>query len=129
MPDPRSAVPHRILVADDYETSAELVCELLEHLGHVACFATSGRAALDLARTFEPDIAILDLDLPDISGHTVAQSLRSDGRKVFIVALTGSDAPEDRARAHDNGFDHFVLKPPDRAKLGDIIRRAESATA
>ncbi|MEJ7601585.1 MAG: response regulator [Kofleriaceae bacterium] len=118
---------YRILVVDDYPSSAQITCTLLELLGHVTTSARTGKQALELGGSFQPDLVILDIGLPDISGFDVARALRSaaGNRKLFLAALTGWGQPEDRSRALAAGFDHHVLKPASAAKLRDILRRAE----
>lgn len=122
---------HRILVVDDYRESAEILCTLLESLGHTTRGATSGQAALAIAEVFDPDIAILDLDLPDISGLEVARELRVRfaGKPLYLAALTGSARPEDRERVEAAGIDCHVTKPATTRKLTEIVARAERAFA
>ena len=118
---------HRVLVVDDYPDSAETTCALLSLLGHECRFATCGRDALIEAAQFVPDICILDIGLPDLSGFELARQLRSQmiGRSLFLAAVTGWGQPEDRAKAFAAGFDHHVLKPADRQKLALIIELAD----
>lgn len=118
---------HRVLVVDDYPDSAETTCALLSLLGHECRFATCGKDALIEAARFDPDIAILDIGLPDLSGFELARQLRmqSIGRSLFLAAVTGWGQPEDRAKAFAAGFDHHVLKPADRQKLSMIIELAD----
>ena len=120
---------YRILVVDDYPSAAQITCTLLELWGHVTCEATTGTQALELARSFLPDIAILDIGLPDVSGYEVARVLRSTtaDRKLYIAALTGWSESQDRVHAIAAGFDHHVRKPPNAAKLRDILARAHRA--
>lgn len=117
---------HRVLVVDDYPDAAEATCMLFTRLGHFCCSATSGERALDQARTFLPDVVILDLGLPDLSGYEVARTLRErHGRAVYLAALTGWGQPEDRVRAIDAGFDQHILKPATARILRDVIVAAE----
>jgi DNA-binding response OmpR family regulator len=122
-----SKAKHRVLVVDDYPDSAEIACTLLGILGHESRLATSGRAAIEEAARFEPDIVILDIGLPDVSGYEVARTLRAraTGRPMHLTALTGWGQAADRMRAFAAGFDQFVLKPTDAAKLRAIVRTAE----
>lgn len=122
---------HRVLVVDDYPDSAETTCTLLELLGHECRFAVCGQDALVEAARFEPDIAILDLGLPDLSGYDLARELRKRlaGRPLYLAAVTGWGQPEDRARALAAGFDQHFLKPADRAKLSMILELADRAGA
>jgi DNA-binding response OmpR family regulator len=121
---------HRVLIVDDYPDAAEAACVLLTLLGHDCRFATCGEAALREALAFEPDVAIVDIGLPDLSGLEVARRLRQRvGRTMFLAALTGWGQPEDRIKALAAGFDHHVLKPADREKLSRIIELAEQQLA
>lgn len=118
---------HRVLVVDDYPDAAEIACTLLTMMGHDCQAASSGREALATARTFAPDVAILDIGLPDLSGYEVARALRQleHGAAIYIAAITGWGLPADRMRSFEAGFDQHILKPADRAKLTDILRRAD----
>jgi DNA-binding response OmpR family regulator len=126
---------HRVLVVDDYPDSAETACALLSLLGHECRFAICGKDALIEAARFDPDIGILDIGLPDLSGFELARQLRIQliGKSLYLAAVTGWGQPEDRAKAFAAGFDHHVLKPADRQKLSLIIeladRGARTATA
>jgi DNA-binding response OmpR family regulator len=88
-------------------------------MGHESRMASTGSGALEEASRFEPDIVILDLALPDISGLEVARALRSqaDGRALHIAALTGCARAQQRAEALAAGFDQYVLKPGNLAAL------------
>lgn len=118
---------HRVLIVDDYPDAADIACMLLGLLGHECRAASCGRDALDVAAQFEPDIVLLDLGLPDVSGYEVARELRRmrGGQPLYLAAITGWGTDEDRARAIEAGFDQHVLKPADYAKLRDVIVRAE----
>ncbi|HEY0481158.1 MAG TPA: response regulator [Kofleriaceae bacterium] len=122
---------HRVLVVDDYPDSAETTCTLLAMLGHECRFAVCGKDALIEAATFEPDIAILDIGLPDLSGFELAAALRAQlaGKPLYLAAVTGWGQPEDRARAFAAGFDEHFLKPADRRTLTAILEHADCARA
>lgn len=117
----------RVLVVDDYPDAAESACMLLGLLGHDCRPATCGRDALDEASRFAPEIAILDIGLPDISGFELARELRRRlaGQPLFLAAVTGWGQPEDRIKAFAAGFNHHVLKPADLDKLTQIIDLAD----
>jgi CheY-like chemotaxis protein len=127
----RVVVLHRVLVLDDYPDAAFSISMLIEMLGHECRIATRGFEALELALDFEPDIAFLDLDLPDIHGFEVARRLRAMAaeRPLYLAAITGSDRPDNRAQAAAAGFDQHVLKPLDTALVKLLLRRAESSFA
>ena len=109
-------------MVDDYPDAAELLCTLLTVLGHDARPAHTGAEALALADELEPDLALVDIDLPDMSGLEVARRLR-DKRTTYLVAVSGS--PLARARAWEVGFAQFILKPIDTARLRQIIATVE----
>jgi PAS domain S-box-containing protein len=118
-PPPR----RRILVADDNQDAAESLATLLELSGHELRIAHLGRTALALAQTFRPEVALLDIGMPDLSGYEVAQKLRqaawADGMQ--LIALTGWGQEDDRRRALEAGFDHHLIKPVDPDQLDAII--------
>ncbi|HET7503358.1 MAG TPA: response regulator [Kofleriaceae bacterium] len=120
----------RVLIVDDYPDAAETACTLLSLLGHECRFATCGKDALIEAARFSPDVAILDIGLPDLSGFELARELRRQfgGKPLYLAAVTGWGQPEDRARAMAAGFDHHVLKPADRNKLVTIMELADRGT-
>jgi CheY-like chemotaxis protein len=122
----------RVLIVDDYPDAAEAASMLITLYGHECRTATTGQDALAQAATFDPEIVILDIGLPDISGYEVARTLRArpGGRSLYLAAVTGWGQPEDRARALAAGFDQHVLKPTDAAKIKGILQlAAERASA
>ena len=120
----------RVLVVDDFPDAAETACILLTLLGQDCRFATCGEDALRAAAVFDPEVAILDIGLPDLSGFEVARLLRQrTDHALYIAALTGWGQPEDRIKALAAGFDHHVVKPADRAKLVQILQLAERQLA
>lgn len=120
----------RVLVVDDYPDAADIACMLLTMHGHECRSVTTGQGALDEAARFDPDIVILDIGLPDISGYDVARELRRRaGRAIYIAAVTGWGQPADRLRAFAAGFDQHVLKPTDAVKLRSIVAAAQAATS
>ncbi|MDQ3367303.1 MAG: response regulator [Myxococcota bacterium] len=122
---------HRVLIVDDYPDAAELACLLLSLLGSECRTASCGREALAAAVAFEPDVALLDLELPDLTGYEVARQLRilAAGRPLYIAAVTGRGAAADRQRTLAAGFDDHVLKPADVTVLQAILQRAEQVSA
>jgi len=119
----RSAQPvsvrRRILVADDNRDAAESLSLLLELGGHEVRVAHLGRDALSLAGVFRPDVALLDIGMPDVSGYEVARILRQEswGANMHLVAVTGWGQEEDRRRAFEAGFDQHLTKPIDPEHL------------
>jgi len=86
---------------------------MLELRGHRVEAAADGETALELAAGTQPDAALVDLGLPDITGHEVARRLRADPgcRRMLLIALTGFSAETERAAAREAGFDAFLVKP------------------
>jgi PAS domain S-box-containing protein len=115
--------PRRILVVDDNQDAAELLAELLRSIGHDVIVAHDGERALDMLKHFTPEIAILDIGLPDTDGYQLARSLRARlGTTVRLMAVTGYGQPKDVVRAQLAGFDQHFTKP---VGLGKIIAAIE----
>ena len=110
---PAAAAAHRVMVADDNEDAADSLAMSLELAGREVCVARGGRAALSLAQTFRPDVAIIDIGMPDLNGYEVARQLRGEpwGAEISLVALTGWGRDDDRQQAKDAGFDRHITKP------------------
>ena len=115
----------RILVVDDNVDAARLTAEALEAIGHDARVAFDGPAAIELAGTFRPDVALLDLGLPLMDGYEVAQRLRAGaaGKPPLLVAVTGYGLASDHERTNAAGFQAHVVKPVDFGHLTDVIDR------
>jgi CheY-like chemotaxis protein len=126
--DRGSAAPagggRRILVVDDNQDGAELLAELLQELGHVVKIAHDGPAALAASQQFHPDIALVDIGLPDMDGYEVARRLRDGGssKQLRLVAISGYDLDPERDRAVQAGFQRHLLKPVDFNQLEQVIK-------
>ncbi len=118
--------PRRILVVDDNVDTAQSMALLLRLKGHQVEVAHDGPAALEAARSFEPEVVLLDIGLPGLDGYEVAKRLREEARlaKALLVALTGYGQEEDRRRARYAGFDHHFTKPVDPTVLYKLISGA-----
>jgi CheY-like chemotaxis protein len=110
----------RVLVADDNALSATSLSLLLELEGYEVATALDGQQALDRAREFRPDIALLDIGMPFLTGHQVAERIRAEpwGGSMLLIALTGWAREQDRREALTAGFDCHVSKP---AQLEQIL--------
>lgn len=117
---------HRVLVVDDNKDAAETLGMLLELGGNEVQRAHNGPDALAACDSFLPDIVILDIGLPCMSGYEVARSLRAHPRHCHatLVALTGWGTEEDRNRARRAGFDHHLTKPFDFEKMEEVLMKA-----
>jgi len=117
----------RVLVVDDQPEAAELVEVLLGIMGHEHQAATTGASALEQAEKFEPDVVLLELSLPDVSGLDVARELRrrAAGRPLHIAAVTRNAHPDAHARSHAAGCDQHLVKPASAAKLRHVMYVAD----
>ncbi len=113
--------PRRLLVVDDNQDAAVSLAELLRLDGHEALAVHSARAALDAMATFNPDLMLLDIGLPEMDGYEVAQRVRAAGSTVRLVALTGYGQATDLQRARAAGFEAHLVKPLDLAALGKVV--------
>jgi DNA-binding response OmpR family regulator len=111
----------RILVIDDEPSVHDVARAYLEHEGHDVLAAISGRDGLALARALRPDVVILDLMLPDLSGELVCAELRQDS-DVAIVMLTARSTEADRVRGLDLGADDYLVKPFSPRELTARVR-------
>lgn len=118
------AASRRILVVDDEPDSAVTLALLLQAHGHHPEVARDGTAACAMAAEFRPEVILLDLGLPDMSGYDVCRQLRAQPSESqpFIVALTGWGQESDRQRTADAGFDLHIVKPVDPDELLRLLR-------
>jgi len=100
----------RVLVVEDNEDLREMMCALLASRGCAVSSAADGRTAVALAGNALPQVAFVDIDLPDISGYEVARLLAEQGG-IRLVAVTGYGQPDDVQRALAAGFDRHLKKP------------------
>jgi two-component system CheB/CheR fusion protein len=115
--------PLRILVADDYQDSRELLTLLLSGDGHTVVAASDGPSALAAIRSHRPDVAVRDIGMPGMSGYRVAEAVRNDDdlASIRLVALSGLGQSEDKERARAAGFDAHFTKPVDIDVLRGFI--------
>jgi len=120
---PRGARGLRVLVVDDNVDAAQMLATLLEMNGYEVDIEYDGQGALASAVQAPPDVALLDIGLPDIDGHELARRLRAmpETTQAVLVALTGYGQVEDQRRAYKAGFDHHMAKPADLAKLLELL--------
>ena len=115
-------VSRRILVVDDDLDGAETLAIVLRVAGHDVQVAHDGPSTLKIAADFQPDVVFLDVGMPGMDGFETARQLRQRAEldKAVLVALTGYGRAEDRQRAAQAGFDHFLVKPTPPNVLTDI---------
>jgi CheY-like chemotaxis protein len=118
----------RVLVVEDNLDSVHSMAVLIKMMGHEVQFAINGFAAIAVARTFRPEIILLDIGLPDFKGHIIAQQLKWDPglQKVRIIALTGlPNGDELQQLALEAGCDEFYRKPLDPVKLEELLAQPD----
>jgi signal transduction histidine kinase len=123
----RPSPGRRILIVDDNRDSADSLAMLLHMLGHEVRTAYDGEDGLHAAQQFSPDIVLLDIGLPRLSGLETAQRMRRDLglRDALLIAMTGYGQDEDKRRSQEAGFNAHLVKPVD---LGELQRMVECFT-
>ena len=119
----------RILVVDDNLDSAKSLAVLLRHFGHDVQITYDGPAALEAVRTRPPDVVLLDIGLPRMSGLEVARRLRGELglTQALMVAMTGYGQIEDHRRSQEAGFNAHLVKPIDLDALSELLSHPELA--
>jgi len=116
------AVNRRVLIVDDNIDAGEALAAALEMHGVETVAVTDGPQALLAARSFEPEIAVLDIGLPVMDGYALAAALREQQPEVRLIAVTGYGADIDRQRSSDAAFEMHLVKPVDIAVLLNHLR-------
>ena len=103
----------KILIVEDNEKNMKLVRDILAYQGHQVLEAVTGEQGVALALSERPDLVLMDIQLPDISGVTALERLRADRAldAVPVLAVSASVMPEEQQRIVSSGFDAFVAKP------------------
>jgi PAS domain S-box-containing protein len=125
-PARRAVPPQRALVVEDNDDAREMLRTLLELEGHTVYEAANGSAGLAAALAHRPDVAVIDIGLPEMDGYEVARRLRASEslNAIKLIALTGYGQAEDARRAHEAGFDLHIVKPVDPERLADVLAAA-----
>jgi signal transduction histidine kinase len=114
----------RILIADDNRDSAETLAALLRMEGHEVTSVHDGPVALSVFSELKPDVALLDIGMPGLTGYEVARKMRQSGPKapLTLIAITGWGQDIDKERAFAAGFDHHLTKPVDPQRLVELLK-------
>ena len=125
---PVADVGLKILVVDDNRDAADTCATLLQLSGHLVQTAYSGRRALELAESSQPDVLLLDIGMTDMDGYTLAEQIRAAewSTKAVLVAVSGWGREEDRRRAFAAGFDHHLTKPMTGPALESLLQSVSS---
>ncbi|HYD17578.1 MAG TPA: response regulator, partial [Patescibacteria group bacterium] len=113
----------RVLVVDDNQDSAKTMGWTLEALGHKYRLAFDGQSAIQAGESYLPQLVLLDIGLPGMTGYEVCTALKTLPalRDTLFVAQTGWGQPEDKEKARLAGFNHHLVKPVDIRELQKII--------
>jgi CheY-like chemotaxis protein len=130
MPADTYPPPLRVLVVEDNHDAADTLRILLQLWGHEVQVAYTGQAALDMAPTFCPQVAILDIQMPRMHGGEVARRLRlvPGLENVFIIATTANDEADERLASFRPLFDYYLQKPYNPGKLECFLAECVGAT-
>jgi CheY-like chemotaxis protein len=130
-PAPRAAMsPRRILIVDDNRDARELLRTILELDGHQVQDAAEAGHAVRIAAEWAPDVALIDIGLPEVDGYEVARRIRKRlGNAIRLIALTGYGDDEARRLSADAGFDEHLVKPVDPDVLRDLLAEAAGRSA
>jgi two-component system, OmpR family, alkaline phosphatase synthesis response regulator PhoP len=114
----------RVLVADDNPQNADLLAEYLQASEYEVAIASDGEETLALVKSFKPDVLLLDIMMPRLSGFEVCKRLKSDSasKNLPILMITALDQPSDVERAVDAGTDDFLTKPIHQTELINRVR-------
>jgi len=115
----------RVLVVDDDRDTVVSLEMLLREEGHSVVGVCKGKEVLPSIRTFQPDVVLLDIGLPDMTGYDVARAVRRQGRRLKLIAVTAWNKETDRLMAKAAGFDHYLAKPYDPRALLALLGPGE----
>lgn len=131
MPSSPLKNPLSVVIVEDNDDSRMMLCELLELSGFECHTAATGRLGLDVITELRPDVALVDIGLPELDGLEVARLLRRNSRNdgLMLIALTGFGQREDQEAAHRAGFDSHLVKPVDFDALLALLGTAAEKRA
>ena len=123
--------PVSVLIVDDNIDAATSLCYVITLAGYQVMVAHDGNRALEIAGELHPDVVLLDIGLPGMSGHEVARRLRAESwaADLKLIAVTGWGQEDDRTKSLEAGFDEHLTKPIDPETLLQRISRAARSAA
>ncbi|NVB84808.1 MAG: response regulator [Kofleriaceae bacterium] len=116
-----TTVRKRVLLVEDNDDTARALKNALEQLGYKVALAHDGPVALNVARTFEPDVVLLDIGLPVMDGWELARRLRERTSELHFVAVTARDQESDKQTSVAAGFAEHLIKPIDLGRLQNLV--------
>ena len=121
-PSPLTRLRGRILLAEDGPDNQRLISLHLRRAGAEVTIAENGRDALEKLAAEPFDLVLMDLQMPEVNGCTATTVLRQNGCKIPIIALTAQAMSDDREKCSQAGFDDYLTKPIDKARLLETVR-------
>ena len=116
----------RVAIVEDNKLQAQSLAILLEMMGYQVRTASDASSALSMMAEFVPQVALIDIGLPGLSGYELARRLRAlpELRDLTLIAQTGWGTEDDREQARQAGFQHHLTKPIDHKRLEEILAQA-----
>jgi CheY-like chemotaxis protein len=129
--EPDITPTRRILIVDDNKDSADSLAMLLEITGNRTFLAHDGNEAIEAVEKYRPEVILLDIGLPKMSGHEVCRRVRQQpwGKDIVVVALTGWGQEEDRRKTKEAGFDGHLVKPVNYEELLELLHHLHNTQA
>src|SRR5437879_719871 len=128
-PDEDRAAPYggrtkRVLIADDNRDWADGLAVLLEEQGYTVQTTYDGREAIEAARTFHPDIVVLDIRMPRLTGYEAARvfNRHPQSTRPILIAITAWAGESGKLRAEMSGFDYYLAKPAEPAEILELLK-------
>ena len=124
-PDVVPAMPKRVLVVEDNELNMKLFNDLLEANGYQVIQTRDGLSALDLARKHKPDLILMDIQLPEVSGIEVTKWLKEDDelRHIPVIAVTAFAMKGDEQKIREGGCEDYISKPISVTQFLDVVQK------
>jgi len=116
----------KVLYVDDSEETLEVIQIILAKSGYQILTASSGKQAVEVCSKEQPDLVLMDINMPDLDGFASIQLLRSSGYNNPVIMLTASENEEDRAKAKAIGCVDYILKTLDMRDIESVIDRADA---
>jgi two-component system cell cycle response regulator DivK len=116
-----------ILIVEDNEKNMKLVRDILAHHGHRVIEATTGEEGVRLALAETPELILMDIQLPDISGVEALARIRASGASMPVLAVSASVMPDEQQRIVSSGFDAFIAKPISLKPFLEAVKAALNA--
>ena len=125
MPGASPAAAKRVMVVEDNELNMKLFNDLLEANGYTVIQTRDGLSAIDLARKHRPDLILMDIQLPEVSGIEVTKWLKEDDelRRIPVIAVTAFAMKGDEERIREGGCEAYISKPISVVHFLDTIKR------